>query len=140
MTRSREIQARSIWISWRVTEKTRLRSRRKKARSDEFPRNESAQEKSKREAASFRGMKAFKSNHKRKHAEIQGCEGRQQVNSFIKLEITQQIMNCRNFMESCKRAALKDDGKIDKKEQKQLDKLEKVTMKYRKELEKVMRA
>ena len=99
------------------------RSREIQARSGEFPRNESAQEKS-----------------KRKHAEIQRHDGRQQVNSFIKLEITQQLMNCRNFMESCKRAALKDDGKIDKKEQKQLDKLEKATMKYRKELEKVMRA
>ena len=59
------------------------------------------------------------------------------VNSYIRLEITNQMMNCRNFLLACNQAAYKDDGKLDKQEKKQLEKLEKVTRKYVKELEKV---
>ena len=59
------------------------------------------------------------------------------MNSYIRLEITNQVMNCNSFLMACKRDALKDDGKIDKQEKKQLEKLEKATQKYVKELEKV---
>lgn len=59
------------------------------------------------------------------------------MNSYIRLEITNQMMNCKNFLIACDRAAYKDDGKLDKQEKKQLAKLEKVTQKYIKELEKV---
>lgn len=59
------------------------------------------------------------------------------MNSYIRLEITNQMMNCRNFLLACNQAAYKDDGKLDKQEKKQLEKLEKVTQKYVKELEKV---
>jgi len=59
------------------------------------------------------------------------------VNSLIKLEITNQMMNCRNFVHSMKRLALKDDGVIDKEEKKILRKLAKATKRYAKELEKL---
>ncbi|MBR6478009.1 MAG: hypothetical protein IKS85_06125 [Lachnospiraceae bacterium] len=59
------------------------------------------------------------------------------MNSYIKLEITNQILNCKNFLLACERDAYKDDGKMDKQEKKQLKQLEKVTQKYVKELEKV---
>ena len=59
------------------------------------------------------------------------------MNSLIKLEITNQMMNCRNFVHSMKRLALKDDGVIDKEEKKILKKLSKATRRYAKELEKL---
>ncbi len=59
------------------------------------------------------------------------------MNSLIKLEITNQMMNCRNFVHSMKRLALKDDGVIDKEEKKILRKLAKATKRYAKELEKL---
>lgn len=59
------------------------------------------------------------------------------MNSLIRLEITNQIMNCRNFLRSVKRAALKDDGVIDKEEKKIIKKLVKATERYAKELEKL---
>lgn len=62
------------------------------------------------------------------------------MNSFIKLEITQQVMNCRNFLSSVKRDALKDDGKMDKSEKKIIANLEKATLKYVKELEKATKS
>lgn len=61
------------------------------------------------------------------------------MNSFIKLEITQQTMNCRNFLASVRRSAYKDDGKMDKNEKKLIDRLEKATTRYVKELEKAMK-
>ncbi|MCR5460867.1 MAG: hypothetical protein K6F51_13370 [Acetatifactor sp.] len=59
------------------------------------------------------------------------------MNSLIRLEITNQILNCRNFLRSCKRAALKDDGVIDADEKRILNKLVKATEKYAKELDKL---
>ncbi len=59
------------------------------------------------------------------------------MNSYVKLEITQQMMNCRNFLDAVRRASLKDDGIIDKKEAKIMAKLEKATKKYVKELEEI---
>ncbi|MBO4291011.1 MAG: hypothetical protein J5898_03805 [Lachnospiraceae bacterium] len=56
------------------------------------------------------------------------------MNSFVRLEITQQMMNCRNFLSSVRRAALKDDGVIDKKEERLIRQLEKATRRYVKEL------
>ena len=61
------------------------------------------------------------------------------MNSLIRLEITNQIMNCRNFLCSCKRAALKDDGVIDEDEKRILKKLMKATERYAKELDKLSR-
>lgn len=59
------------------------------------------------------------------------------MNSYVKLEITNQILNCKNFLIACRRGAYKDDGKRDKQEEKQLNKLIKATQRYVKELEKV---
>jgi len=61
------------------------------------------------------------------------------MNSYIRLEITNQVMNCKNFLLACHRGAYKDDGKMDKQEEKQLNRLEKATKKYVKELEKIQK-
>lgn len=59
------------------------------------------------------------------------------MNSFIRMEITTQIVGCKNFITSCKRDALKDDGVVDKEEKKQIKRLEKMTQKYIKGLERI---
>ena len=56
------------------------------------------------------------------------------MNSYVKLEITNQKLNCKNFLQAVYRASLKDDGVIDKKERKVMKRLEKATMKYVKAL------
>ncbi len=59
------------------------------------------------------------------------------MNQHISLEITNEILATKNFVSSCKMAATKDDGKVDKAEQKMLDKISKLSVKYMKELEKL---
>lgn len=59
------------------------------------------------------------------------------MNQHINLEITNEILVTKNFVNSCKLAAMKDDGVIDKEEQKQLDKIAKAADKFIKELEKI---
>ena len=61
------------------------------------------------------------------------------MNSFIRMEIITQIMNCKTFLESCERGALKDDGVVDRQERKQLARLEKATRNYVKALNKIMK-
>ncbi len=60
------------------------------------------------------------------------------MNEEIKLAVTNHIMASKYFISTCKLSALKDDGVIDKLEQKQLDKIKKITEKYMKELERVI--
>lgn len=54
-----------------------------------------------------------------------------------------QIMNMKAFLttfeQGCKTAAMKDDGRIDKEEEKVLKKINAVTKKYRAELDKLLR-
>lgn len=59
------------------------------------------------------------------------------MNPHIKLEITNEILVTKNFVNSCRLAATKDDGVIDKEEKKQLDKIRKASEKFVKELEKL---
>lgn len=59
------------------------------------------------------------------------------MNSHISLEITNEILATKRFVSSCKLAATKDDGKVDKEEQKIIDKINKASIKYIKELEKL---
>ena len=59
------------------------------------------------------------------------------MNSHIKLEIANEVMVTKNFLAACKLAATKDDGKVEKEEQKQLDKISKAAIKFLKELEKI---
>ena len=61
----------------------------------------------------------------------------ERMNGLIRIEITNQILNCRNFVHSMRRLALKDDGVIDAEEKKVLRKLARATKKYAKELEKL---
>lgn len=61
------------------------------------------------------------------------------MNKYIKTQIEYMLMTLKNFDTACQLAALEDDGKIDRTERKQLDQLKKVTEKYRKELEKVIK-
>lgn len=59
------------------------------------------------------------------------------MNPYIKLEISQMMLVAKNFCVSCRSAALKDDGTVDEKEKKVLDKISKATEKYIKTLEKL---
>lgn len=59
------------------------------------------------------------------------------MNIYIKTEITQMQLLLKNFISACERGAKKDDGKIDKDEQKTIDKIKKATQKYYEALEKI---
>ena len=61
------------------------------------------------------------------------------MNRFIRLEITQQMMNCKNFIGYCRKAAIKIDGIIDDDEARIIKKLDKATAKYVKDLERIMK-
>lgn len=60
------------------------------------------------------------------------------MNAHINLEITNEIAVTKNFVTACKLAATKDDGKVNKEEQKVLDKISKASIKYIKELERLL--
>lgn len=61
------------------------------------------------------------------------------MNPFMKHYIELNIAYLKTFKRSLHVAALKDDGVIDKDEQKTIDRANKITDKYIKELEKLMR-
>ena len=58
-------------------------------------------------------------------------------NPYIKLEIAQISLAAKNFVNSCRTAAMKDDGTIDEEEQKTIKKISKATEKYLRELERI---
>lgn len=60
-------------------------------------------------------------------------------NVFIKSQITNQIMVTESFKQYCEMAALKNDGVVDKEEQKVLNKINKCTDSYLKELKKIVK-
>lgn len=57
------------------------------------------------------------------------------MNSYMESYITSTVTYLKTFKQSLRMAALKNDGKIDKHEQKVLDKADKLTDKYIRELE-----
>lgn len=59
------------------------------------------------------------------------------MNTFMSLQINNMLTNLQLFEEAVKMAALKDDKVISKKEEKQIQKIKKVTAHFRKELEKI---
>lgn len=59
------------------------------------------------------------------------------MNHHISLEITNELLVTQNFVNSCKIAAMKDDGAIDAEEQKVLKKISKAADKFMKELKKI---
>ena len=57
------------------------------------------------------------------------------MNYYIQAQITNMVAMAKTFEASCKMAALKDNGELDKAEEKQLKKISAITQKYIKELE-----
>lgn len=57
------------------------------------------------------------------------------MNLYIDAQITNMIAITKTFEQACELAAMKDDGIIDKKELKQLQKIKKASQNFRKELE-----
>lgn len=59
-------------------------------------------------------------------------------NNYLKIQIQNQILTVDNFLSICKLSALKDDGVVDKDEEKLLKKLEKASNEYKKVLSKMI--
>ena len=57
------------------------------------------------------------------------------MNYYIDAQITNMIAMAKTFEQSCKMAAMKNDGTIDRAEEKQLKKISVATQKFIKELE-----
>lgn len=59
------------------------------------------------------------------------------MNDYIKAQIVNMTTIVKTFELSCKMAALKNDGKIDKAEERQLRKISAASAKFIKELERI---
>lgn len=59
------------------------------------------------------------------------------MNSYIKAQILNITTMTKTFEQACEMAAMKDDGKISKEEEKQLKKIKAASQKFRKELESI---
>lgn len=57
------------------------------------------------------------------------------MNQYIESQITNMIVMAKTFCQSCKMAAVKDDGAIDRQEEKILKKINAATARYIKELQ-----
>lgn len=57
------------------------------------------------------------------------------MNNYIQAQILNIITMTKTFEQACEMAALKDDGKISREEEKQLKKIKVAAQKFRKELE-----
>jgi len=57
------------------------------------------------------------------------------MNSYIKAQILNITTMTKTFEQACEMAAMKDDGKISREEEKQLKKIKAASQKFRKELE-----
>lgn len=61
------------------------------------------------------------------------------MNQYINAQILNMTTMVKTFQQSCRMAALKDDSTIDRSEQKMLDKINKASERFIKELEAVSR-
>lgn len=59
------------------------------------------------------------------------------MNSYIKAQILNITTMTKTFEQACELAAMKDDGKISREEEKQLKKIKTASQKFRKELESI---
>ena len=59
------------------------------------------------------------------------------MNDYISAQIMNMVTIAKTFEHSCKMAATKDDGSIDKYEEKQLKKISTITQKFIKDLESI---
>ena len=60
------------------------------------------------------------------------------MNTFMEMQIRNMKMLLATFESSCKMAAAKDDGKIDREEAKQLAKIQAAVDRFRKDLDKLL--
>ena len=60
------------------------------------------------------------------------------MNSYIKMQLNTMIQYLDSFEQACEIAATRDDGQIDRKEEKQLHKIRKSVARFRKELQKIV--
>lgn len=60
------------------------------------------------------------------------------MNTYMEIQIRNMIMYLDAFEKSCETAAIKDDGKIDKEEQKRLKTIKEASKEYKKKLEKLL--
>lgn len=56
------------------------------------------------------------------------------MNSYVKAQILNIITITKTFEQACEMAAMKDDGKISREEEKQLKKIKTASQKFRREL------
>lgn len=68
---------------------------------------------------------------------IECNKGDDKMNYYIEAQITNIVSMARTFEASCKMAALKNDGTIDKEEEKALKKISAATQKFIKDLESI---
>lgn len=59
------------------------------------------------------------------------------MNSYINAQILNMVTMTKTFEQACELAAIKDDGKLSKDEEKMLKKIKSASAKFRKELETV---
>ena len=59
------------------------------------------------------------------------------MNSYIKAQLLNITNMTKTFEQACEMAAMKDDGKISREEEKQLKKIKAASQKFRKELESI---
>lgn len=59
------------------------------------------------------------------------------MNTYIEMQIRNMTMMTRTFGQSCQMAAAKDDGRVDKSEEKALKKIEAACQRFIKELESI---
>lgn len=59
------------------------------------------------------------------------------MNNYIKAQILNITTMTKTFEQACEMAAMKDDGKISREEEKQLKKIHAASRKFRKELESI---
>ena len=59
------------------------------------------------------------------------------MNTYIKMQLQTMIQYVDSFEQACEMAATKDDGVVDKKEAKQLKKIRKAVIRFKKDLQKI---
>ena len=61
------------------------------------------------------------------------------MNTYIKMQLNNMMSYLSGFEQACEMATMQDDGVIDNRERKQIDKIKKASSDFRRELEKISR-
>ena len=59
------------------------------------------------------------------------------MNSYIKMQLNTMIQYLDSFEQACQIAATRDDGQIDRKEEKQLRRIRKSVVRFKRDLERI---